>query len=169
MQAFAEKAAWDFMEKETPPFDLVTINPPLVYGPVVHNLESLIGLNTSNQRIRDFVLGKHTGNELPPTGTFLWVDARDLALAHVRALEVQSAGGHRFFTTAGHCSHKRIVDAIRETHPELSSRLPKNPIDDFPEGCYGYDNGKVRNILGIEFRSLQQGIGDTVTSLLKFS
>ncbi|KAL2864035.1 SDR family oxidoreductase [Aspergillus lucknowensis] len=167
-KAFAEKAAWEFMEKEKPGFDLVTINPPLVYGPVAHHLESLSGLNTSNQRIRDFVQGKHTGDELPPTGTFLWVDVRDLALAHVRALEVSAAGGHRFFTTAGHCSHKRIVDAIRESYPELSYRLPKNPIDDFPEDCYGYDNGKVRDILGIEFHSLQQAIRDTVASLLRF-
>ncbi|KAL3446358.1 hypothetical protein BJX65DRAFT_296372 [Aspergillus insuetus] len=168
-KAFAEKAAWEFMQKETPGFDLATINPPLVYGPVVHNLENLSSLNTSNQRIRDFVQGKQTGDELPPTGTFLWVDVRDLALAHVRALEVPAAGGHRFFTTAGHCSHKRIVDAIRETYPELSFRLPKNPIDDFPDDCYGYNNAKVRNILGIEFRSLQQGIRDTVSSLLRFS
>ncbi|KAL2840502.1 hypothetical protein BJY01DRAFT_257357 [Aspergillus pseudoustus] len=167
-KAFAERSAWDFVEGEKPGFDLVTINPPLVYGPVIHSLESLSGLNTSNQRIRDFVLGKHLGNELPPTGTFLWVDVRDLALAHVRAIEVPAAGGRRFFTTAGYCSHKRIVDAIRETHPQLSARLPDNPIDDFPENCYGYDNGRVRNMLAVEFRSLHQGIGDTVSSLLRF-
>ncbi|KAL3457167.1 NAD(P)-binding protein [Aspergillus heterothallicus] len=168
IQAFAERAAWAFVDQETPGFDLVTINPPLVYGPVVHSLKSLDELNTSNQKIRDFVQGKHTGDDLPPTGTFLWVDVRDLALAHVRALEVAAAGGHRFFTTAGHCSHKRIIDAIRKTHPTLSPRLPSNPVDDFPEDCYGYDNGKARDILGVEFRSLDEGVGDAVASLLPF-
>ena len=37
----AEKAAWDFVEKEKPNFDLVVLNPPLVLGPVVHYLNSL--------------------------------------------------------------------------------------------------------------------------------
>ncbi|KAL4887542.1 hypothetical protein BJY04DRAFT_212576 [Aspergillus karnatakaensis] len=167
-KTLAEKAAWNFVENETPAFDLVTINPPLVYGPAVESLGDLGGLNTSNQRIRDFIQGKHGEGELPPTGTFLWVDVRDLALAHIRALEVPAAGGHRVFVTAGHCSNKRIVDAIRATHPQFASRLPNKPIDDFPEECYGYDNSKARNLLGVEFRSLQEGIGDTVDSLLKF-
>jgi nucleoside-diphosphate-sugar epimerase len=149
---------------------LVALNPPLVYGPVAHHLASLEHLNTSNQRIRDFMQGKTVaggaGNELPPTGTFLFTDVRDLALAHVRAIEVPEAGGKRFFITAGHYSNKKIVDMIKETHPELASRLPENPIDDFPDDVYGYDNSRARNILGIEFRSLRESIGDTVTSLL---
>ena len=32
---FAEKAAWEFLEKEKPNFTLSTINPPMVFGPVV--------------------------------------------------------------------------------------------------------------------------------------
>ncbi|KAM5343721.1 hypothetical protein ACJ41O_012258 [Fusarium nematophilum] len=163
----AEQAAWDFMEKEKPMFDLVTMNPPLVYGPIAHHLESLSSLNTSNQRIRDFIQGNITGNKLPPTGTFLFTDVRDLALAHARAISVPQAGGNRFFITAGHCSNKQIVEAIRETHPELTDRLPGSPVDDFPENVYGYDNSRARQILGIEFRSLTDCIGDTVTSLLK--
>lgn len=124
------------MDREKPGFDLVALNPPLVYGPVAHHLESLDGLNTSNQRIRDFVQGKIKGPELPPTGTFLFTDVRDIALAHVKALEVAEAGGQRFFITAGHCSHKRMVDAIAKTHPEIADRLPQNPIDDFPDSVY---------------------------------
>jgi nucleoside-diphosphate-sugar epimerase len=34
-KTFAEKAAWDFVEKEKPNFSLSTINPPLVFGPIV--------------------------------------------------------------------------------------------------------------------------------------
>ena len=34
-KTFAEKAAWDFIEKEKPSFTLSTINPPMVFGPVV--------------------------------------------------------------------------------------------------------------------------------------
>ncbi|KAL4963084.1 SDR family oxidoreductase [Aspergillus stella-maris] len=171
-KTFAEKAAWEFVNHGDCLFDLVTLNPPLVYGPVIHHLEnqgqSLASLNTSNQRIRDFIQGKYRFESLPPTGTFLWVDVRDLALAHVRALEVPEAGGKRFFATAGHCSNKRIVDAIRETRPDVSHLLPQNPVDDFPgDSCYGFDNSRSREILGIQFRSLEEGIGDTADSLLE--
>ncbi|VUC31102.1 unnamed protein product [Clonostachys rosea] len=166
-KTFAERAAWDFVEKEKPNFDVVALNPPMVYGPVVHHLGSLSRLNTSNMRIRDFIQGKHRDNELPPTRNYLFTDVRDLALAHVKAIEVPEAGGKRFFVTAGHYTNKRIVDAIRETHPELSSRLAQNPIDDLPADVYGYDNSRVKEVLGIEFRSLKECIGDATTSLLE--
>ncbi|KAK5177481.1 methylglyoxal reductase (NADPH-dependent) gre2 [Exophiala sp. CCFEE 6388] len=168
-KTFAEKAAWKFVETENPHFDLATMNPPLVYGPVVHDLNSLDNLNTSNQRIRDFIQGKCTDDVLPPTGTFLWTDVRDLALAHVRAIEVPEAGGKRFLVTAGLYSMKRLVDAIRQTHPELSSKLPKNPVDDTPANIYGYDNSRATQLLGINFRTLEMSVQDTVASLLKIS
>jgi nucleoside-diphosphate-sugar epimerase len=155
------------VEKEKPNFDVATMNPPLVFGPIVHYLNSLDSLNTSNERIRDFIQGKVTDDVLPPTGTFLWIDVRDLALAHVRAIEVPEAGGNRFFVTAGAFSNKTVVDFIRETHPELSSKLPENPIDDTPADVYGYDNSKTSKVLGIRFRSLKESVGDTVASLVK--
>ncbi len=31
---YAEKAAWDFVEKEKPNFDVAVLNPPMVYGPL---------------------------------------------------------------------------------------------------------------------------------------
>lgn len=34
-KAFAEKAAWEFVEKERPTFSLSTIEPTLVFGPIV--------------------------------------------------------------------------------------------------------------------------------------
>jgi nucleoside-diphosphate-sugar epimerase len=165
-QTFAERAAWDFVEKEKPNFDIATMNPPLVFGPIAHHLDNLDSLNTSNEAIRDFIQGKIIGDELPPTGSFLFTDVRDLALAHVRAIEIPEAGGKRFFITAGHYSLKAVVEAIRTTHPELASKLPKNPIDDTPAGLYGYDNSRAREILGIEFTSLEKSIGDTTASLL---
>jgi nucleoside-diphosphate-sugar epimerase len=127
---------------------------------------SSLDLNTSNQRIRDFIQG-HFKDDMPPVaGSFLWTDVRDLALAHVRAVEVPEAGGNRFLVTAGHYSSKMIVDAIRQTHPELSAMLPESDSDDLPKDVYGYDNSKARRILGLTFRPLEDCIGETVTSLL---
>lgn len=105
--------------------------------------------------------------KIAPTGTFLWVDVRDVALAHVRAIEVPEAGGERFFVTAGFFSNKELADIARETHPELESKLP--PADapsDFPKNIYQIDNSKSQKILGLEYRPLKQTVSDTIDSLL---
>ncbi|KAI2688038.1 hypothetical protein DTO027I6_2229 [Penicillium roqueforti] len=165
-KTFAEKAAWAFVEKEKPNFDIATINPPLVFGPIVHYLNSLEAINTSNQRIRNLIQGQMK-EKIAPTGTFLWVDVRDVALAHVRAIEVPEAGGERFFVTAGFFSNKELADIARETHPELESKLP--PADapsDFPKNIYQIDNSKSQKILGLEYRPLKQTVSDTIDSLL---
>lgn len=137
----------------------------MVYGPVMPGLSSLASLNTSNQRILSFIRGDFANGPLPPTGTLMWVDVRDLALAHVRAIEAAQAGGKRFFVTAGHYSNKRLADAIRKTHPELSSQLPRDDTDELPDGVYGYDNGRAKVLLRIDFRTLEVAAGDTVRSL----
>jgi len=165
-QTFAEKSAWEFVEKEKPGFDLVTINPPLVLGPIVHYLNSLEAINTSNARVRDLIQGK-SKEKLPPTVTYLWVDVRDVALAHVRAIEVPEAGGQRFFVTAGHYTNKQTAEIIREAYPELESKLPpKDAPDDLPANVYGYDNKKSIEVLGLKYRSLKDSVVDTVKSLL---
>lgn len=166
-QTFAEKAAWDFVEKEKPNFDIATINPPLVFGPIVHYLNSLEALNTSNQRLRNIIQG-HFKSQIPPTGIFLWVDVRDVALAHVRAIEVEKAGGQRFFVTAGYFSNKDLVDIIRENHPQLESKLPPSDSpSDLPTDIYKIDNSRSQEVLGIKYRPLKETISDTVDSLLK--
>lgn len=165
-QTFAEKAAWDFVEQEKPNFDIATINPPLVFGPVVHYLNSLEAINTSNQRMRNLIRGDMK-EKLAPSGTFLWVDVRDVALAHIRAIEVPEAGGERFFITAGFFTNKDIADIIRDTHPELESKLPpKDSPSDLPKDIYGYDNSKSQNVLGIKYIPLKKTVVDTVDSLL---
>lgn len=146
-------------------FDLVSLNPPLVFGPIAHHLPSLDKLNTSNQRVLQLVQGAFRDNALPPTGIFLWVDVRDVALAHVRAMETPAAGGERFMLVGGHFSNKSVADAIAETHPELSHKLPWSAVDDTPASVYQYNGAKATGILGIEFRSFRDCIDDTVTSL----
>ncbi|KAL4784005.1 NAD(P)-binding protein [Aspergillus varians] len=166
-KTFAEKAAWEFVEKEKPNFNIATINPPLVLGPVAHYLSSLDAINTSNTKISRIVRGLEK-DAIPPTGTFLWVDVRDVALAHVRAIEVEEAGAQRFFLTAGNYSNKDVVEIIRDAYPELEDRLPpKDAKSDLPENVYGYDNSKSIQVLGIKYHTLKEAVVDTVKTLLE--
>jgi len=165
-KTFAERAAWDFIEKEKPNFTIATINPPLVLGPIVHYLNSLDTLNTSNQRIRDIVQGK-AKDEIPETGVFLWVDVRDVALAHVLAAEKEQAANKRFFVVAGYFSNKEIAQIVAKDYPQYKDGLPTKdtPGGDYPEGgVYKFDNSRSKEVLGLTYRSLDESIKDTVKS-----
>ena len=167
----AEHAAWDFVASERPNFNLATICPPVVFGPFAHHVPSLAAVNTSNQRVADLVAGKwRAAGEIPHPGVWLWVDVRDVALAHANAMERPEAGGQRFFVTAGLHGNKDIADAARRNFgTELADRLP--PADT-PGGAlpppgevYGYDNSRATKVLGIDWIPLEKSIVDTINSL----
>jgi nucleoside-diphosphate-sugar epimerase len=166
-KTFAEKAAWEFVEKEKPNFQISTINPPLVFGPVVHYFNSLDSINTSNERVRDMIQGKMK-DKLSPTGIFIWVDARDVALAHVRAIEVPEAAGKRFFCTAGFYSNAEIADVIKKNFPDLKDKLPASYESDLDmnKKPFEINNSRSKQVLGLKYRSIEESITDTVKSFL---
>ncbi|KAF2205997.1 NADPH-dependent methylglyoxal reductase-like protein GRE2 [Delitschia confertaspora ATCC 74209] len=170
-KTFAEKAAWEFVEKEEPNFSISTINPPMVYGPIIHNLESLENMNTSNQRILSAAQGKWK-DEIPNTGVHFWVDVRDVAEAHVAAMEKPEAAGKRFFTVAGYFSNKEIAQIVKKHFPQYKD-LPSDstPGGDYPEGgkdaMYKFDNSRSREILGVKYRNFEDSVVDSIKSFQK--
>ncbi|EXJ84020.1 dihydroflavonol-4-reductase [Capronia epimyces CBS 606.96] len=172
-KTLAERAAWAFIENEKPTFDLVTINPSLVFGPAAPHLSpgELASLNTSNLRIWDMIQGKMK-DRLDPTGFYSWVDVRDVALAHVRALEIPEAGGSRFLLMAGYHTNKRIAEIIATLGPEFRELFPANleALDDDlpgPAERYTFSTKRSTEVLGIVYTSLENSVKDTVESLLK--
>ncbi|KAE9374690.1 NAD(P)-binding protein [Stipitochalara longipes BDJ] len=163
-KTFSEKAAWDFMEEEKPGFTLTTMCPPFVFGPTVFPLTDAKSLNTSNHLTRDFLRGNFK-DKIPETGDFIWVD--DLALGHVRAMEISNAANKRFFITAGYFNNRQVAEAIRKHYPEYKEKLPteSTPGGGFPEdGMLGYDNRQTIDVLRIHFRSIETCIADSVAS-----
>lgn len=161
----AEKAAWDFVEKEKPNFTITTLCPPLVLGPVVHYFNDLSSINTSNEIVRDMIQGKFKKDGLPPTRVVIWVDVRDLALAHVRAVEKDDAQNKRFFVTAGSYRFSEIADIIKKNFPALADQLPEKTKRDPEQDPFKYDNSRSKEVLGIQYRSLEDSITDLVKSL----
>ncbi|KAK0652113.1 hypothetical protein B0T16DRAFT_387435 [Cercophora newfieldiana] len=172
-KTLAERAAWDFVADPSngAKFDLATINPPMVFGPVAHHLASLESINTSNERIVALLQGKWK-EAIPSTGqALIWIDVRDVAAAHIKAgLEIPQAGGKRFFTTAGLFSNALMADIVRREFPELKERLPVEGTKggELPgEGeRFGFDNKLTEEVLGIEWISFEKSVVDTVKSLL---
>lgn len=108
---------------------------------------------------------KESGS-IPETGTFLWIDVRDLALLHVKALS--SGEGQRFFATTGYFSNREIADIVRKNFPGLKDKVPGDDVKggDYPkEGVYKYDNEKSKGLLGKPFITLEESIVDLVKSL----
>jgi nucleoside-diphosphate-sugar epimerase len=161
----AEKAAWDYVEKNKPNFTIATINPPMIYGPNEHKVESLDKLNTSSVQIYDLINGK--SKEVPGNRVWGFADVRDVGQAHLRAYERPEAGGQRFLIATGNFSFQQMCDIIRKEFPELREKTPKGnegaPLPD----VYRYDASKAKKVLGMEFISLEQCVKDTVANLLE--
>lgn len=163
---FAEQAAWEFMDRESPHFELTTLTPPVVFGPILHSLDALGAINTSNQTILDLVKG-NLRSGLHPSPVVLWVDVRDLATAHVRAIENPAAAGKRIFVVAGLYRNSDLLDALKNHLPKLRPVLPESCEVLPKEFPYGFDNTRSRAILGLEYRSLVESITDTAEAILK--
>ncbi|KAI3547064.1 dihydroflavonol-4-reductase [Colletotrichum filicis] len=162
---FAEKAAWDFLEAESPAFSISTILPPLVFGPAVQSLASLDALNTSNQFIRSFILGA-AKKEIPPTQNPIFADVRDVAFAHVAAMEKKEAGNKRFFITNGYCSNREIIEIIRKRFPEYKSALPSKCTNggELPKEVYQTNTTRSVEILGMKYADFEHCVIDTIRS-----
>jgi len=92
-----------------------------------------------------------------------------VALAHVRAIEVSEAAGKRFLTAAGPYSNGEIAAIIKSRFSELKGQFP----DQFeaPQNAQSFviDHTPAKQILGIQFKGLEESVVDTVKSLIDVS
>ncbi|KAB5585330.1 hypothetical protein GE09DRAFT_22480 [Coniochaeta sp. 2T2.1] len=160
-KALAEKAAWDFIEEEKPGFDLVSINPPWVFGPHVDGVEDLAKLNQSSAALSQLLDAK----AIPPVDFGGFVDARDIAAAHILALEKPEAGGNRFIV-GSHFDYQSAADALRKEVPELRERIPEGTPGKLPE-VYGMDGSRAERVLGIKYRTLGETMRDAFAEYVK--
>ena len=121
-KTFAEQEAWKFMASESPSFDLVTLCPPLVFGPLATPPKSLASdLNESNK----FLWKILSGTELPLSTFNFWIDVRDLAEIHVQALMKPSVGGKRYVPVSNELfTYNMAAEIIKEELPPLSDKIP---------------------------------------------
>tara|TARA_A200000113_G_scaffold102412_1_gene91808 strand:- start:16 stop:1023 length:1008 start_codon:yes stop_codon:yes gene_type:complete len=105
-KTLAEKAAWDFVENEDNPFELAVINPALVIGP------SLSGdLGESNKAIAMVTTGKMP---VAVPLQFGYVDVRDVAAAHLLAMQNSNSNGERFALAEKDLWYKDVAKVLRD-------------------------------------------------------
>ncbi|KAI0124979.1 hypothetical protein BJ170DRAFT_635901 [Xylariales sp. AK1849] len=159
-KALAERAMWNWMDKNKPSFDLVTVTPPWIFGPYVTELKSTKHLTESV----GLLYGILDAETVPPFDFGGYADVREVASAHILAHDVPEAGGQRFWV-GQNFNYQTAVDIARAQIPELKSRIPEGKPG-FVEDTYKVDGSKAAKVLGLSYKTLTQTIRDTYTQLL---
>jgi dihydroflavonol-4-reductase len=181
-KALAEREAWKIVQEEGAPFSLVVINPFVVIGPSLS-----AALNPSNQIFHDILTGVYPGIM---SVTWGMVDVRDVARAHVLAMETPSAQG-RYICAHSVISMKEVVELLKQ-RGYGGWKLPKLDlacaIGDFsvklmsytqPKGIGSYlrthvgrvvryDNGKIQRDLGLQFRPIEASIAESIEDMKRW-
>lgn len=150
-KTLAEEAAWKFVKEKG--IHMATINPAMVIGPLLQST-----LNTSSAAILNFINGAETYSN----AAFGWINVKDVANAHILALENPSAEG-RYCMVERVAHNSDIVKKLHELYPTL--RLPGKCADDKPfVPIYQVSKERAKSI-GVVFTPLEESLKETVESL----
>ncbi|KAE8377509.1 major facilitator superfamily domain-containing protein [Aspergillus bertholletiae] len=159
-KVIAEKAAWDYIRDHEVSFQLVTLCPGMVFGKMIHPINSLSQLNVSNQIVWDVL----KGDGIPPTKAPVWIDVEDLARTSLQALTVDLPSHQRFLVTQGSYDTQEIADIVRKELPDTQNRIAEGePGKRIKDTHYSCDSAKVQQMLEVTFKPLK----DSVVGLAK--
>ena len=170
----AERLAWT--QSEDAPWDLVVLNPVLVFGPVFNKRHARASPSTLRDVLR---------NAFPalPKMCFGLVDVRDVATAHLEAYRRPEAAG-RHLLHAGNRWLREIGAELRTVYPERNIRTRQLPnflvrlsarfddrvdtkvLDDTLDRAPRYDGNHAPNALGFRYRDLSETLQDTAQSMI---
>ncbi|WP_333983130.1 aldehyde reductase [Burkholderia gladioli] len=115
-KAVAERAAWEFVEREGGSLELTTINPVGIFGPpLTPDLSASIGL--ARQML--------TAMQAVPRLATTVVDVRDVADLHIRAMTAPQAAGQRFLASTGEpLTFQDVARILRKAVGAINAELP---------------------------------------------
>ena len=177
----AERAAWEFVEKldEERKFELATMLPGTAIGPFANLSADPISVQTV-----DAILG----NKMPALIHLYLnlVDVRDVASAHIVAMEKPEAAGKRFIATCKGMWMKELSEIIAKEFQPQGYKLPSgwyipkpglwlakffNPTLARVYPALGkhftYRTDRMRDLLGISTRDINETIIDTCYDLIE--
>ena len=177
-KAIAERAAWDFIEREGGSLELATVNPVGVLGPVLGP-----DYSASILLVKRLMDGAMPGT---PKLCFGLVDVRDVADLHIRAMTDPAAKGERFIATGGDFVMMHdIAVVLRKRMGEAGRKAPMRNLPDWlvrlvalrmvelkvltPElgRVKNATSDKAKRLLGWQPRSSEEAIVATAESLLR--
>ncbi|KAF8322637.1 NAD(P)-binding protein [Clavulina sp. PMI_390] len=167
-KVLSERAAWDFMEKEKPNFQLTTVLPSWNFGPYAHDVSKGVG---STPGIFLAILSK--GGDTSGKRFATSVDVRDVALVHILALESDQCDGERITATSSEAfAWQDVYDILHDANLGIESSLPPK------DATYGAGQSKslfprvsnaksLRLLKGFKYRSLEESVVDMGRQMVK--
>ena len=138
-KTLAEKTARDFVAAEAPGMHYASVNPGFVLGPA---LDKDIG--SSANTIVMIMQGKYPGM---PRLHFSCVDVRDVAEAHLKAMQTGQPSGGRYLAVGGSLWFVEIARAIRQALGDDAKKVPTRELPDFLVKLIGLFDGNARSIV----------------------
>ncbi|RLV96330.1 putative NADPH-dependent methylglyoxal reductase GRP2 [Spathaspora sp. JA1] len=163
---FAELAAIEYMEEESPNFDISFVTPMYNFGPQAYEVKDKSKLNVSAEVVNTVL--KFGKDDVIPAFGSSFADVRDVARAHLVAFENEESNGKRLLVATDNFSFDTIAYIINKHFPELEipqGDLSKNEAI-YKSMVQKYDNSTTNRVLGFDSISLEQSVVDTVEQLL---
>ena len=178
-KTLAERAAWEFLDREGDALQLAVVNPVGVFGPVLGP-----DYSSSIVFVKRLLDGAVPGL---PRIAFGAVDVRDVADLHLRAMTNPAANGQRFLAVAG--DFIAAVDMARLLKNTLGSAGKRVAVRQLPDWFVRFfakfdrdvalilpelgktlnaSSAKAQHVLGWTPRSREQAILATAESLQRF-
>ncbi|PLB50384.1 NAD(P)-binding protein [Aspergillus steynii IBT 23096] len=162
---FAELEAWTYVREQKPSFDLVSLCPPMTFGPVVHPVPSVDRLNESNAMLWKIASG---ASPLPVARVPFWIDVRDLAVAHVEALLKPGVGNRRYAPASPErFSYGLAANIMAEEFEALRGKvmLEEQGLDE----SYGLDGETAAKELEYSYRPFRETVRDLVAQAIEMN
>jgi nucleoside-diphosphate-sugar epimerase len=153
----AERAAWELMDKAGRRDDLASINPGVIFGPLLDDDPGTsIGL-----------LKRMFDGSLPAVAkiAFIIADIRDVAAAHLAAMTSDAARGKRFPMGSGTYSMLEMANILRRAMPERAGKTPRYEVPDWLVRLVASVDADIRGNLG-ELGVAKRGDASDVKRLL---
>jgi len=173
----AEKAVWEFHRKHRGEIDIVTINPGLVLGPSL----------SKNFFASGEILVKVLNNEVAgiPSLALPIADVRDVAIAHLRALQLKDNDGKRYIIANRTVLMENVASIMREEFECYGYTIVKRKVSKWPvqmmsvfdanlrvivpfiDKKYRIDNSRSLKELGMMYRTLEETVIDMGYNLIE--
>ncbi len=175
-KTIAERAAWDLVREQGVEDRLATVNPGAIIGPTLS--DDLSFSLQSVQRLLD-------GMPAVPRLGFTFVDVRDVADLHIRAMTNPAAAGERFLATDRFLWMADVAAILRDRlgadAEKVPSRIAPNILvramslfDPGVRSIVGdlgkssaYSSDKARTSLGWSPRPIEDSVAETARSLIE--
>jgi nucleoside-diphosphate-sugar epimerase len=139
-KTLAEQAAWELVRSANAEQRLAVVNPGAIIGPALSNDHSY-----SLQAVQRLVEGDMPA--IPRLG-FTFVDVRDVADLHIRAMTQQQAGGERFIATDEWLWLPEVAAVVRERLGSEAPKVPKRTAPNLLIRAVALFDGSIRSVVG---------------------